>query len=193
FLRMENDQPLCLTCADLDHLVFLPRGDAALTRRASKYTNLRVIVVRFSRARKRYERRGVLVAEAALIRAEKECLDDAESRARARERSAIRREAEDRQYIAAFQERIADVYPNCPDPERSAIAEHACAKGSGRIGRSASAKELDASAVDLAVGAHVRHVHTAYDELMGSGMSRSEARSCVKATTEKVLAGWRGS
>ncbi len=28
----------CLTCADLDHLVFLPSGDAALTRRSRKYT-----------------------------------------------------------------------------------------------------------------------------------------------------------
>src|SRR5919109_398795 len=38
FLRMEADRPLCLACADLDHLVFLPRGDAALTRRADKYS-----------------------------------------------------------------------------------------------------------------------------------------------------------
>jgi hypothetical protein len=28
---------LCLSCADLDHLVFLPAGDAAFTRRARKY------------------------------------------------------------------------------------------------------------------------------------------------------------
>lgn len=31
---------LCLTCADLDHLVFLPSGDAALTRRARKVGDL---------------------------------------------------------------------------------------------------------------------------------------------------------
>ena len=35
-LRMEKDKPLCLECADLDHLVFLPRGDTALTRRSRK-------------------------------------------------------------------------------------------------------------------------------------------------------------
>jgi hypothetical protein len=29
FLRMEKAKPLCLECADLDHLVFLPRGDGA--------------------------------------------------------------------------------------------------------------------------------------------------------------------
>jgi len=27
---MEADRPLCLACADLDHLVFLPHGDAKL-------------------------------------------------------------------------------------------------------------------------------------------------------------------
>jgi hypothetical protein len=33
-LIMDAPGPLCLACADLDHLVFLPAGDAALTRRA---------------------------------------------------------------------------------------------------------------------------------------------------------------
>ena len=34
-LLMKADRPLCLSCADLDHLIYLPRGDAALTRRAA--------------------------------------------------------------------------------------------------------------------------------------------------------------
>src|SRR5271165_3244530 len=34
-LLMEADRPLCLSCADLDQLIYLPRGDAALTRRAA--------------------------------------------------------------------------------------------------------------------------------------------------------------
>jgi hypothetical protein len=55
-LLMEGDRSLCLTCADLDHLVYLPRGDAALTRRARKYSTLSIVVVRFSRSRGRYER-----------------------------------------------------------------------------------------------------------------------------------------
>ncbi|HEX2207553.1 MAG TPA: hypothetical protein VHG93_07705, partial [Longimicrobium sp.] len=78
FLRMEEGKPLCLSCADLDHLAYLPSGDTAMTRRASKYSRLRAVVVRFSRARKRYERQGVLVEQDALERAERECLDDAE-------------------------------------------------------------------------------------------------------------------
>src|ERR1700726_4448603 len=66
FLFMEGDRPLCLTCADLDHLVYLPRGDTALTRRARKHSALSAVVVRFTSARKPYERRGQLVEETAV-------------------------------------------------------------------------------------------------------------------------------
>ncbi len=65
-LTMDDQGPLCLSCADLAHLAFLPSGDAALTRRARKASGLSAVVVRFSRARKRYERQGVLVEEEAL-------------------------------------------------------------------------------------------------------------------------------
>jgi hypothetical protein len=34
-LLMKADRPLCLSCADLDHLIYLPRGDTALTLRAA--------------------------------------------------------------------------------------------------------------------------------------------------------------
>ena len=52
-LLMEVDQPLCLYCARLDGLEFLPAGDTALTRRATKYSKRAAVVVRFNRARKR--------------------------------------------------------------------------------------------------------------------------------------------
>jgi len=65
---------LCLACADLDHLAFLPSGDAALTRRARAHSTLSAVVLKWSRARKRYERQGLLVQEDALARAEQECL-----------------------------------------------------------------------------------------------------------------------
>ncbi|MGH7912384.1 MAG: DUF2293 domain-containing protein, partial [Candidatus Dormibacteraceae bacterium] len=70
FLIMDGPGPLCLTCADLGHLVYLPAGDATLTRRARKASRLSAVAVRFSRARKRYERRGILVEEPALDAAE---------------------------------------------------------------------------------------------------------------------------
>src|SRR5215475_16099075 len=70
FLFMEAGRPLCLNCADLDHLVYLPRGDTALTRRARRHSSLSAVVIRFSRSRKRYERQGVLVEPCALEQAE---------------------------------------------------------------------------------------------------------------------------
>jgi hypothetical protein len=65
-LLMQDDLPLCLRCVGLDHLVFLPSGDAGRTRRAHKASALTAVVVRFSRTRRRYERQGLLVEPGAL-------------------------------------------------------------------------------------------------------------------------------
>ena len=190
FLRMEGERPLCLGCADLAHLVFLERGDPALTRRARKYSTLHAVVVQFSRARQRYERQGVLVEEQALEKAEAECLSDADARAAARERSAARREEVDAAYVEAFARRVGELYPGCPRDAQQAIAEHACQKYSGRVGRSAAAKQLDADAVTLAVRAHVRHVHTPYDRLLAQGTDRGDARRDVASQVEALLGRW---
>ena len=191
FLRMGAERPLCLACADLDHLEFLPRGDAALTRRASKYSTLRAVVVRFSRSRKRYERQGVLVEQGALARAEQECLSDAEARRLGRERAAERRQELDAEYVDKFARRVGDLFPGCPDQQRRAIAEHACQKYSRRVGRSAAAKELEKEAVELAVRAHVRHAHTRYDQLLSRGVSRGEARGLVAGLVATRLDQWQ--
>lgn len=94
-LVMEDAGPLCLACTDLDHLVFLPSGDATLTRRAKKASGLSAVVVRFSRTRKRYERQGILVEEAALEQAEQACRADEEVRDRRRRREEQRRAGQD--------------------------------------------------------------------------------------------------
>ena len=65
-LVKEAEQPLCLDCAGLGNLEFLGTGDAALTRRTTKYSRRMAVVVRFSRSRKRYERQGILAEKAAL-------------------------------------------------------------------------------------------------------------------------------
>jgi len=49
----------------------------ALTRRARKHSLLSAVVLKWSRARKHYERQGLLVEETALELAEDECLADA--------------------------------------------------------------------------------------------------------------------
>ena len=64
WITLEEDKgALCLACADLDELVFLPTGDAALSRRSKKYSILSAVVLKFSRARRRYERQGSLLAK----------------------------------------------------------------------------------------------------------------------------------
>jgi len=168
----------------------LPAGDAALTRRASKYSTLAAAVVKWSRARKRYERQGLLVEAAALEQAEQECLADSEVRVRRREREAIHREELDRDYVARFGERVRQLFPRCPPNREKVIAEHACLKYSSRVGRSAAAKQLDAEAVRLAVIAHIRHTETPYDTLLAQGFERREARAQVVGQVEQVLAAW---
>lgn len=71
-LYVEGEQPFCLNCAGFGNLVFLPRGDPSLTRAAKKQSKVCLVVVRFSRARKRYEGQGLLVEEEALQKAEEE-------------------------------------------------------------------------------------------------------------------------
>lgn len=184
---------LCLMCADLDHLVFLPSGDTALTGRAAKHSTLAAVVLKWSRARKRYERQGLRVEEQALEQAEAECLEDAEARARRREREAERRAGIDAEFVGRFADRIRELFPRCPPDRAARIATHACQKYSGRLGRSAAAKRLDEDAVQLAVAAHVRHTETGYDELMARGIERRDARDRVRPDVDRVLRQWRGA
>lgn len=190
-LKMEDAGPVCMACADLDHLEYLPRGDAALTRRARKASGLDAVVVRFSRARRRYERQGILAEPEAIERAEAECLADAELRERRREREAARRAAADAQLVERMTAEIRRIYPGCPAERAAQIAAHATVRSSGRVGRSAAGRGLEPHAIELAVAASVRHRDTGYDRLLMSGVERGEARAAVRAQLQAVLAGWR--
>ena len=189
---VQDKGALCLSCADMDHLIFLPSGDAALTRRAGKFSTLSAVVLKWSRARKRYERQGLLVEEPALQRAEQECLADAEVRARRRERETERRAGLDQEYVLRFAKGVRELFPHCPVGREQVIAEHACQKYSGRVGRSADAKSLDEEFIRLAVIAHIRHAETNYDELLSRGMDRWLAREQVEDRIDQVLEHWRG-
>lgn len=184
---------LCLTCADIDQLVFLSSGDAALTRRSKKYSTLSAVVLKWSRARKRYERQGLLVEEDALKQAELECLKDEDVRAIRRERDIRRRAEIDVLYVKSFSEKILECYPKCPVKTAISIAEHACVKYSGRVGRSAAAKKFNESAISLAVRAHVRHVETSYDDLLMRGFERIEARQMVEDKVRTIMTKWQGN
>lgn len=190
-LILEDGEPLCLTCTDMDHLIFLPAGDAALTRRAKKASGLSAVVVRMNRRRKRYERQGVLVEEAALGRAEQECLADEDARARRRERDRVRRADEDLELRARTAGEILRMFPGCPPDRAEAIARHTGVRGSGRVGRSAAGRSLDETAVRAAVVASVRHEDTDYDVLLMSGVARADARDQIRADVDRVLDRWR--
>ncbi len=190
-LIMDGPGPLCMRCADLDHLVFLPAGDAALTRRAKKESKLSAVVVRFSRTRGRYERQGLLVEERALAAAEEACLADEEVRRRRRQRNEVARAEQDDAFHTAFASEIARLFRGCPPERASAIARHAGARHSGRVGRTAAGRDLDEHAITLAVVASVRHVDTPYDDLLMAGVDRADARERVRDDVDRVLEIWR--
>jgi len=191
FLFKEGERGLCMNCADLDELVYLASGDAALTRRARKYSPLWAVVVRFSRARQRYERQGILVSEAALDQAERECLADTEVRAFGRERDRERRAEQDQNLLADMAREISRLFPGCPPAEARTIAAHTARRGSGRVGRTAAGRSLEEEALTLAVIAHIRHRHTRYDQLLMRGHYRDEARASIRDEVDRVLESWR--
>ncbi len=132
----------------------------------------------------------MLVEERALEIAEEECLADSEFRAKRRQRERLRRQTQDLNYIAQFAKQVRELFPSCPSGREQEIAEHACIKYSGRVGRSALAKRLDSTAIRLAVIAHIRHRETNYDELLASGYDRRDARSEVEGIVDLVLTRW---
>jgi hypothetical protein len=184
---------LCVACADLDHLVFLPAGDTAMTRRAKKHSPLSAVVMKFIRSRKRYERQGLLVTNEALARAEDECIADADQRAARREVAAALRVVLDQRLVVQMTAAILNQFPHCPADEARQIAKHAAERGSGRVGRSAAGRELDPNAITLAVIAHVRHVHSNYDSLLMRGVDRRDARDQIRGEVDKVLGRWQDS
>lgn len=191
FLRKDKAGALCLDCADLGHLEFLPSGDAALTRRATKASRLSAVVVQWSTRRNRYERQGILAEPAAIEQAARECLSDADVRARRREREQSRRADQDVHFRGEFAAAIREQFPGCPVDRAEAIAFHAAARGSGRVGRSAAGRALDPEAVRLAVVASIRHLDTDYDAQLMSGVDRESARAQVHQRVEDIVNAWR--
>ena len=190
-LIMEDPGPVCMACADMDHLVFVASGDAALTRRARAASRLSAIVVRFSRARKRYERQGILVEEEALERAEAECLADEQARARRRERDALRRAEQD----LALQERMADeigrLFPGCPR-ERARRDRPPHRRARQRAGRAQRRRPRAAARRDRARGPRLRPPpRHPLRRVAHVGVDRQTARAQVNDDVASTLDAWR--
>lgn len=186
----EDGGQLCLRCGDLDHLVFVPSGDPGVTRRAVRASVLSVPVVRYHHTRRRTERKGMLVGEAALVLAEQQALDPREAAARRSQREAARAAAwapAQRQLLAA---EIVRAFPSCPAERARSIATRVA----GPITLDAAGVEpgrLDRAEVVRIVEASVRHEDTTYDQLLMAGMSRAAARAEVDAAVDQVLERWR--
>jgi hypothetical protein len=97
---------------------------------------------------------------------------------------------EDAAYEAAVAEKLRELFPGGPADELGRVAAWTCRKHSGRVGRSAAAKEFDPQALRLAVIAHIRHEHTRYDELLMKHDDRAYARELVRDAITRVLARW---
>jgi len=189
-IRLVDEKAYCLACAGLGDLELLPSGDAAITRRAKKYSKRWAVVVRWSTARKRFERQGLLVEPQAIGQAEDESQNDAEQRRKQRVRGAAARQRDDEEYLRRFAAAIRQQYPSCPPQEEFAIARHACTRNSGRVGRKQAARELESAAIRSAVIAHIRHVHTDYDERIVKLDDRDTARGEISDRVAGILEQW---
>lgn len=123
----------------------------------------------------------------------RDCVDkpDADARARRRARDEARRAEEDAELQAQLAGEVLRLFPGCPEERADAIARHAAAWGSGRVGRTAAARNLEPEAIERAVAAAVRHAETEYDELLMSGVDRDDARAQVSSEVSAVLDQWR--
>lgn len=190
-LYLEHGHALCMDCADMAHLVFLPSGNATLTRRAKKLSPLSAVVLRFNRRRNRYERQGILATSGAIEQAKASCESDSDQRAKQRERAAARRMDFDLKLVREMTSLILNDYPCCPPEEAEQIASHTAQRGSGRVGRSAAGRALSPGAIELAVRAWVRHQHTNYDSLLMQGVERQHAREQIALNVSAKLQEWQ--
>lgn len=187
----EEHRGTCFRCSPYKKATFLESGDAAMTRRSKKHSSFCGVYYAWNKRSRRFERKGQYVEAKAIELAQLECIADVEKRALSNEKAAVKRAADDVIYIEAFSKAIKKRYPNCPKNREVAIAQHACEKYSGRVGRSASAKQFDAKMIDLAVVAHIRHAETDYDNQFNKGKSKKTIRSEVQQEITGMIKKWR--
>lgn len=186
----EKGKGLCLGCAGVLSLSFLPSGDVAMTRRSKKHSRFCFVLQSWNQRRKRYERRGQYVESAAIEKARTECHADKAIREEKNRKAAERREVDELLYKQEFALEVRRLYPNMPKDREFAIVDHACEKHSGRVGRTAAAKEFSVEMIQRAVIAHIRHSETDYDNLFGKGKRKREIRDDIRPLIQKVLRNW---
>ncbi|GAB1199255.1 hypothetical protein APSETT444_008601 [Aspergillus pseudonomiae] len=96
----------------------------------------------------------------------------------------------DEKDLAHSRELLRTQFPLMPAESLEAILNHAFLKGSGRVGRTAT--KSDERKADLAVEAHIRHMHTPYESMLHAGASREEARNAVWGLIKAIKTAWEG-
>lgn len=126
---------------------------------------------------------GLRVPAEILASVRESATETAESRA-----NAVQvRDAKD---ISRSRQLLCTQFPLMPVESLEVVLDHAFMKGSGRVGRTST--KTDERKAILAVEAHIRHVHTPYEELLDSGMDRKEARDAVGGTVRAIRMAWEG-
>lgn len=118
----------------------------------------------------------------------RQAIADREARAKppkTPEQKAAAKKARQEKDVAKFAAAILEAFPSCPEARE--IAVHACEIGSGRVGRSSTVED----AVHAAVVAHVRHVHTDYEDLLDNGFDVNEAREKIREQIGAKLNQWQ--
>lgn len=170
---------ICLDCTGLGHLVFLPSGDANLTRRTAKASGVTGVVYRMNTPRRRYERQGILAEQCAVELAARQCLEDDDlTPRRLRVDDALRREIADH---------IRAQFPGCPPLRAEAIAFYAAVRGRARRNRGNAA---DPGSVLAAVTNSVRRIDTDYERLLLTGLERADAERAVQIRVDDILRTW---
>jgi len=187
-IMVRGDNAICAECGEFDHLRYLPGGNRRVTLRATKHSRAVLVVVRWSRSRKRYERQGILAEKEAIEQAQEECLAEKDLR-KVREMSeAMARGYISRQYLDAFRAMLGERWPGCPEKDAAFISEQATR---WRWARSEQVPEPTPELVDTAVFDRIRHRHTEYDRLIFGGMEREKARAQVGEEVETIAEAWR--
>ncbi|MGB8645620.1 MAG: DUF2293 domain-containing protein [Anaerolineae bacterium] len=156
-------------------LVFVSTGDAALTRRLKPMADGLVM--------------GLLVTRSDLHSALVAIASTEESRRVARERARAQRAEKERAYREAFRAEMIRHFPQMPIECVDVTTAWATEVGSRRVGRS---QRLDlVAAVRRAVGAHVRHHHTGYDQLLEHGVPRIHARKQIEPDVKEIVNAWK--
>ncbi|KAJ5704256.1 hypothetical protein N7493_011394 [Penicillium malachiteum] len=164
-----------------ENYVFVPKGNVYITRHCRTITkeSNRVVYLVYAKSGKRT--RGIRVPEEVHA---KVC-DMETSTAKTRADAA---EARDVKATSRNRVLLREEYPFMPAKSLKIILDHAFLKGSGRVGR--TTRMSDERKAELAVEAHIRHVHTPYDELLNGGTRRDKARRMVWPAIKRIKKLW---